>query len=65
MGLTRTITQLPAAMAALNGATTEYNSVCVQGSIYAIPTGTLFSGAFLPEAIRYSSARFWSGCRVS
>jgi hypothetical protein len=31
--LTRTIVQFPAAIAALNGATMEYNSVCVQGSM--------------------------------
>ena len=33
LSLTRTITQFPAAMAELNGATTEYSKVCVQGSM--------------------------------
>lgn len=33
LSLTRTITQFPAAMPALNGAMTEYSKVCVQGSM--------------------------------
>ena len=65
LGLTRTITQFPAAMAALSGATTEYSSVCVQGSMYAIPAGTLFAGASFPDAIKYSSASAFVGCNVS
>ena len=63
--LTRTIAQFPAAIAALSGAMMEYNRVCVQGSMYAIPYGILLVGASFPDAIRYSSARAFVGCNVS